>query len=123
MISDIFETVFGYHIIRVTEIKPAQVKPLPEVRAEIERDLRTQQAQKRFAEAEPLLIQSYERLAKPDTAASAHVQHRKEAGGRIIQLYESWGKSDQAVEWKKKLEDFEKQAGSQKGANTGAKKQ
>jgi peptidyl-prolyl cis-trans isomerase D len=50
-ISDIVETDFGYHIIRVTEIKPAQTKPLAEIRSEIERELRTQQAQKRFAEA------------------------------------------------------------------------
>jgi len=49
--SDIVETDFGFHIIRVTEVKPAQVKPLEEVRADIEKDLRTQQAQKRFAEA------------------------------------------------------------------------
>ena len=49
--SEIVETDFGFHIIRVTEIKPAQVKPLAEVRAEIETELRTQQAQKRFAEA------------------------------------------------------------------------
>ncbi len=50
-ISGVVETDFGYHIIRVTEIKPAEAKPLAEVRAEIERELRTQQAQKRFAEA------------------------------------------------------------------------
>ena len=49
--SGIVETDFGFHIIRVTEVKPAQVKPLEEVRADIEKDLRTQQAQKRFAEA------------------------------------------------------------------------
>ncbi len=49
--SEVVETDFGYHIIRVTEIKPAQVKPLADVRAEIEKELRTQQAQKRFAEA------------------------------------------------------------------------
>jgi peptidyl-prolyl cis-trans isomerase D len=49
--SGIVETDFGFHIIRVTEVKPAQVKPLEEVRADIERDLRTLQAQKRFAEA------------------------------------------------------------------------
>jgi len=50
-ISDIVETDFGFHIIRVTEIKPAQVKPFAEVRAEIERELKNQQAQKNFTEA------------------------------------------------------------------------
>ncbi len=49
--SDIVETDFGFHIIRVTEIKPAQAKPLAEVRGEIERELRTQQGQKHYAEA------------------------------------------------------------------------
>ena len=49
--SEIIESDFGFHIIRVTEIKPAQAKPLDEVRPEIEKELRTQQAQKRFAEA------------------------------------------------------------------------
>ena len=39
------------HIIRVTEIKPAQAKPFSEVRADIERELRNQQAQKNFTEA------------------------------------------------------------------------
>ena len=50
-ISDIVETDFGFHIIRVTEIKPAEAKPFSEVRAEIERELRNQQAQKNFTEA------------------------------------------------------------------------
>jgi peptidyl-prolyl cis-trans isomerase D len=49
--SGVVETDFGYHIIRVTEVKPAQAKPFAEVRAEIEKDLKTQQAQKRFAQA------------------------------------------------------------------------
>ena len=50
-ISDVVETDFGFHIIRVTEIKPAQAKPFAEVRAEIERELKNQQAQKGFTEA------------------------------------------------------------------------
>ncbi len=50
-ISDVVESDFGYHIIRVTAIKPAQVKPYEQVRAEIEKDYRRQQAQKKFAEA------------------------------------------------------------------------
>ena len=35
----------------MTEIKPAQAKPFAEVRAEIERELKNQQAQKNFTEA------------------------------------------------------------------------
>jgi peptidyl-prolyl cis-trans isomerase D len=50
-ISDLVESDFGFHIIRLTEIKPAQVKPFEEVKAEIENEYRRQQAQKKFAEA------------------------------------------------------------------------
>jgi peptidyl-prolyl cis-trans isomerase D len=50
-LSDLVESDFGWHIIRVTEIKPAQIKPFEAVRGEIEQDYRRQQAQKKFAEA------------------------------------------------------------------------
>ncbi len=50
-ISDVVETEFGFHIIQVTEIVAAQARPFEEVRAQIEREFRTQQAQRRFAEA------------------------------------------------------------------------
>ncbi len=53
-ISDIVESDFGLHIIRVTGIKPAQIKPFDEVRAEIEGEYRRAQAQKKFAEAAEL---------------------------------------------------------------------
>jgi len=49
--SEVIESEFGFHIIRVTAIKAAQVKPFEQVRAEIEREYRQQQAQKKFAEA------------------------------------------------------------------------
>lgn len=50
-ISDLVESDFGFHIIKVTGVVPAQVKPFAEVRGEIESDLRRQAAQKKFAEA------------------------------------------------------------------------
>ncbi|MCX7902340.1 MAG: peptidylprolyl isomerase, partial [Burkholderiaceae bacterium] len=50
-LSEVIETDFGFHIIRLTEIRPARVKSFDEVRAEIEREVRRQQAQKKFAEA------------------------------------------------------------------------
>ena len=50
-ISDLVESEFGFHIIRVTGIKPAEIKPFEEVRGAIENEYRHQQAQKKFAEA------------------------------------------------------------------------
>lgn len=50
-ISDPVETDFGLHVIRVADIKPAQVKPFEEVRGELEREYRAQQAQKKFVES------------------------------------------------------------------------
>jgi peptidyl-prolyl cis-trans isomerase D len=50
-ISDLVESDFGFHIIKVTDVVPAQAKPFAEVRGEIEADLRRQAAQKKYAEA------------------------------------------------------------------------
>lgn len=49
-ISPVVETEFGYHIIRVTDIKVPKQKTFEEMRPEIEVDLKKQQAQKKFAE-------------------------------------------------------------------------
>jgi peptidyl-prolyl cis-trans isomerase D len=49
-ISDVVETDFGFHIIRLSGIKPAQARPFAEVRSQIEADLKREQAGKKFAE-------------------------------------------------------------------------
>ena len=49
-ISEVVESDFGYHIIKVTDIKAPQQKSFEELRASMEADLRTQQAQRKFAE-------------------------------------------------------------------------
>ncbi len=41
---------FGYHIIQVTDIKPARLKSLAEVRDQIRKELQIQQAEQRFYE-------------------------------------------------------------------------
>ena len=50
-ISGVVETEFGYHIIHLTDIKPAVVPPFEQVRATIENEMRSQQATQEFAKA------------------------------------------------------------------------
>ncbi|MGC2518425.1 MAG: SurA N-terminal domain-containing protein [Burkholderiales bacterium] len=50
-ISEPVESEFGFHIIRLTAIKPGKMKSLEEARPEIERELKKQHATKRYAEA------------------------------------------------------------------------
>ena len=55
----------------------------------------------KFAEAEPLLLEGY--AAMQENRGVAVVDRKHEAIERIIQLYESSGKPDQAAEWRKRL--------------------
>ncbi|HJW24606.1 MAG TPA: SurA N-terminal domain-containing protein [Rhodocyclaceae bacterium] len=50
-ISGIVESDFGFHIIKLTGIHPGKERPLSEVRADIEADLKKQAASRKFAEA------------------------------------------------------------------------
>lgn len=50
-LSGLVQSEFGYHIIRLTEIKPGKLRSLAEVRPEIENELRRQTASRQFAEA------------------------------------------------------------------------
>jgi len=49
-ISDVVQSDFGFHIIKLTGVKPLRQKPMEEVRGEIEGELKRQAAQRRFAE-------------------------------------------------------------------------
>ena len=49
-ISDVVETEFGYHIIRVTDVKAPKQRTFEEMKPELETELRKQQAQRKFAE-------------------------------------------------------------------------
>ena len=50
-ISGLVESEFGYHIIKLTGIKASTVRPIEEMKAEIEGELKRQAASRKFAEA------------------------------------------------------------------------
>lgn len=49
--SDVVETEFGFHVIRVTDLRPGTQKSFESVRREIESEIRTQLGSTRYAEA------------------------------------------------------------------------
>jgi len=49
-VSDVVESPYGFHVVRVSEIEGERVKPLAEVRAQIEGEIRQQLASARYAE-------------------------------------------------------------------------
>lgn len=64
-ISEVVESDFGYHIIRLTDLKTPKPKSFEELRAGIETDLRNQQAQTKFAEVAETFTNSV--FEQPDT--------------------------------------------------------
>ena len=56
----------------------------------------------KYAEAEPLLLSGYEGLAKHRETIPSHDKPRiAKARERLVQLYEAWGKQDEAARWRK----------------------
>lgn len=49
-ISDVVRSDFGFHVIQVTDIKPASARPLEQVKDEIAEELKRQSGSRRFAE-------------------------------------------------------------------------
>jgi hypothetical protein len=60
--------------------------------------------QKKYAEAEPLILQGYQGLKSREAKIPGRSKKSlAEAAGRVVKLYEAWGKPDQAAAWKAKL--------------------
>jgi hypothetical protein len=52
--------------------------------------------QRKFAEAEPLLVEAARKLAEQNAATETQAEARQ----RIADLYEAWGRPEQAAEWR-----------------------
>jgi len=62
-------------------------------------------AQKKYADAEPLLLAGYEGMKQREAQATAASKIRlSEALERLVQLYDATGRKGQADEWRKKRE-------------------
>lgn len=71
-ISEVVESDFGYHIIRLDEVKPGVAQPFEQVRAQIENEVRTQQASEAFTKAAETLTElSYQNPESLKPAADA----------------------------------------------------
>src|SRR5262249_51745048 len=61
--------------------------------------------QKKYAAAQPLLVQGYEGMKEREASVPSEAKSRlTEALQSLVRLYEAWGKQEQAVEWRRKLE-------------------
>jgi eukaryotic-like serine/threonine-protein kinase len=61
--------------------------------------------QKKYADAEPLLLSGYEGLKRRESYIPSYAKsHLTQALERLVRLHEKWGKEDKAAEWRHKLE-------------------
>jgi peptidyl-prolyl cis-trans isomerase D len=93
-ISDLVESDFGYHIIKLTDVKTPKQRSFEELRPSIESDLKAQQAQGKFAEAAEAFTNGVyeqsdslkpiaERL-KLDVKAGLNIQRQNSPGGNPV---------------------------------------
>jgi len=82
--SDVVESEFGFHIIRVTDIKQPKQKTFEESRASLEVDARRQLAQRKFAEAADqftnLVYEQSDSLKPAADKLKLEIQHAKGVG-------------------------------------------
>jgi hypothetical protein len=60
--------------------------------------------QKKFVEAEPLLLSGYDGMVqRKATMAVPDRGDLAESGARIIKMYQDWGQLEKAADWRRKL--------------------
>ena len=61
--------------------------------------------QTKYAEAEPLLLMGYQGLKqRRDRIPASAKNSLTVALGRLVRLYDAWGKKDEAAKWRKEME-------------------
>lgn len=93
-ISDVVESDFGFHIIKLTDIKAPKQRSFEELRAGMETDLKAQQAQRKFAEvAETFTNGVYEQSdslkpvaerLKLEVKTATNVQRQSAPAGNLV---------------------------------------
>ncbi|MEI2414672.1 SurA N-terminal domain-containing protein [Orrella sp. JC864] len=81
-VSGVVQSQFGFHVVKLTDLQPADIKPLDEVREQIRDEIRKQLASERFADMSTKLTQLVydQRDSLQPVADSVGVQVRS-AGG------------------------------------------
>jgi non-specific serine/threonine protein kinase/serine/threonine-protein kinase len=60
--------------------------------------------QRRYVEAEPALLTGYEGMvSREEEIPIAERSHLREAAERVVRLYESWNRPQEAAAWKAKV--------------------
>ena len=116
--GDTMEVAAGLALTNLLEVKLAESEAL--AREAFEFDLKQQTkdwhhyrtesllgaslaGQKKYAEAEPLLLEGYQGLlARKDVIAIPDRYYLERAREWLVQLYVAWGKPEKAAEWRKK---------------------
>jgi peptidyl-prolyl cis-trans isomerase D len=89
-ISDVVESDFGYHIIQLTDIKAPKQRTFEEVRPELEADLKTQQAQRKFAESAEAFTNGCLRAADSLKPVAEQAQAGHQDGNRRVAQGSRW---------------------------------
>jgi tetratricopeptide (TPR) repeat protein len=96
----------AYHLKAVLDARqrllPADSADIQECRVQLGA---TRVQQKKYAEAEPLLLEAYAALRRHENQQPKTQNSLTKALDQIVKLYERWGKKDKAEEWRKKLEE------------------